>query len=324
MTVVVFGSANADLTVRARRVPAAGETVAGTSFSVGPGGKGLNQAVAAARLGAPTVFVGRVGDDDHGTVLRSALADAGVDVTDLDRDGDTTSGVAVVIVGPDGQNRIIVVGGANDAVHTADVTRLADRLRPGDVLLVQLELPMDAVRAAVAVARTVGARVVLDPAPVPDGGLPASLHAPHVVLTPNESEGAHLVGHPLDDDAAAERAVRTLLGRGVGAVVLKLGERGACWAYGDQLGWRPAASVEVRDTVGAGDAVNGALGAALHSGASVEEATRWAVAAGTVAVTRSGTYGAMPTVTQVVDHLVRHRVAAGAGPDTPAVGTSGV
>lgn len=315
MTVVVLGSANVDLTVRARRLPEAGETVAGTAFAVEPGGKGFNQAVAAARLEAPTAFIGRVGDDDHGTVLLSALADAGIDVTGVLRDAGATSGIALVMVGPDGQNRIIVVGGANEAVRAPDVARLSERLRSGDVLLVQLEIPLDTVRAAVVAADRAGARVVLDPAPVPEDGLPASLYAPHVVLTPNESEGAHLVGHPLDDDAAAERAVRTLLGRGAGTVVLKLGHRGVCWGDGTRLGWCRAASVEVCDTVGAGDALNGALAAVLHSGAGLEEATRWAVAAGTVAVTRFGTYGALPTASQVVDHLVRQDLGSGAAPD---------
>lgn len=303
MTVVVFGSANTDLTVEVARAPAAGETVGGTAFTTGLGGKGLNQAVAAARLGARTAFVGRVGDDAHGAALVAGLAAAGVDTAGLHRDPAAPSGVALIVVGAGGDNRIVVVPGANGGVGAPDLERLRGTVVAGDVLLVQLELPLGIVVDAVAAAAERGVRVVLDPAPAPAGALPAALHAPHVVLTPNESEGAALVGHPLADDADVHRAVRTLLARGAGAVVLKLGERGICWGDGDGTGWQPALPVRVRDTVGAGDAVNGALGAALDQGATLAEAVRWAAAAGSVAVTRPGAYTAMPTRADVLAHL---------------------
>jgi ribokinase len=303
VSVVVFGSANMDLSVQVDRVPAPGETLTGSAYGIGLGGKGLNQAVAAARFGARTAFVGRVGNDPYGSALLAGLAEVGVDTGGAALDEQHPSGVALITVGPDGENRIIVVGGANGAVGAQDVARLGTRLQARDVLLVQLELPLPAVVAAVETAAAAGARVILDPAPVPAVGLPASFYASHVILTPNESEGAALVGYPLRDSPAVERAARTLLGRGVDAVVLKLGERGVCWAHGDEVGWQPASSVRVRDTVGAGDAVNGVLASALDDCASLREAVRLATAAGGIAVTRPGAYDAMPTREQVLGQL---------------------
>ncbi len=305
MGVVVFGSANADLVVGVGDFPAPGETVFGTSFAVALGGKGVNQAVAAARLGAATAFVGRVGGDPYGAMLRDGLAAVGVDVTGVAVDPALATGVAVVVIDADGQNRIVVVSGANWAVGDADVARLAQELRAGDVLLLQLELRMAAVVAAADLARTRGARVILDPAPAPGDGLPAGLYAPHVVLTPNETEAAALVGHDLATREAAERAARTLSGRGAGGVVIKLGERGICWALGDTLRWQPASVVDVVDTVGAGDAVNGALAAVLAEGGDLAQAVRWSAVAGSLAVTRAGAADAMPTREHVMGVLSR-------------------
>ena len=303
MSVTIFGSANMDLVVQVPRIPEAGETLTGSAFTLGLGGKGSNQAVAAARLGANTAFVGRVGDDAYGTAVREGLLSAGVDIAALNRDATAATGVALVVVADNGENTIIVVPGANGAVDSHDLQNLGHRLAGGGVLLVQLELPMPMVVAAVVAAGQHRVRVILDPAPAPAGGLPAELYAPHVILTPNESEAAALVGYGLDTDAAAERAARTLLERGVSAVVLKLGERGICWAQDGDVGWAPALPVVVRDTVGAGDAVNGALGVALDEGSPFPEAVRWAVAAGAVAVTRAGAFAAMPTRAEVLAQL---------------------
>lgn len=303
--VVVLGSANVDLTVRVPRLPEIGETLTGTSFTEGLGGKGLNQAVATARLGARTAMVGRIGADPYGDRLRSGLAADGVDVDDLTTDPSALSGVAVVVVDADGQNRVVVVPGTNGAVGEPELERLAARLLVADLLLLQLEVPMAAVAGAVGTAARLGVRVLLDPAPAPPGGLPASVRARHVVLTPNEVEAAALVGHPLDSDAAVEDAARALLGRGVGGVVLTLGSRGVCWAEGTRLGRHPALEVPVVDTVGAGDATNGALAAALAAGHGLAEAARWGAAAGSLAVTRAGACSAMPTRAELFAALDR-------------------
>jgi ribokinase len=310
VTVVVFGSANVDLTVGAPRWPREGETLTGTSFTVGSGGKGLNQAVAAARLGARTAFVGRVGGDAYGSQLQDGLLAEGIDTADLVTDESVPSGVAVVLVDPDGRNRIVVVPGANGQVGPADVERVERRLRTAGVLLVQLELPLRAVTAAVEAAGRLGVRVLLDPAPVPAGPLPAALFGRHVVLTPNESEAAVLVGFDVADDLAAERAAQVLLARGAGGVLLKLGARGLLWATDLGLVRVPPFSVDVVDTVGAGDAVNGAFAAALAGGASAVDAARLAAVAGGLAVTRAGTQGAMPTQAELLAAHSRPRPPA--------------
>lgn len=308
MSVVVFGSANADLTVSSRRFPEPGETLTGTSFTTGLGGKGLNQAVAAARLGAPTAFVGRVGSDDFGHQLRSGLAHDQVDVSDLSADAARPSGVAIIFLGAEGQNSIVVVPGANGAVGRVELERLDRRLQSATVLLLQLELPMAAVLAAIEMAGHREVTVLLDPAPAVN--LPSTAYASHVILTPNEVEAAMLVGFDLVDDDAVLRAARTLLGRGAGGVVIKLGARGLVWATAGRWGREPALPVVVRDTVGAGDAVNGALAAALGRGAPLTEAVREAAAAGGLAVTRPGGYAAMPTREELLSVLV----GTGAGP----------
>jgi len=297
-SVVVLGSANADLTVRIPRLPEVGETLTGTAFAEGLGGKGLNQAVAAARLGARTAMVGRVGADAYGERLRSGLAADGVDVTDVTVDPSAPSGVAVVLVDEAGQNRVVVVPGTNGGVGEPELERLAVRLLAAEVLLLQLEVPLRAVADAVGIAARLGVRVLLDPAPAPSRGLPPSVYARHVVLTPNEVEAAALVGHPLQDDEAVEDAARTLLHRGAGGVVLTLGARGVCWAEvrgaGVVLGRHPAHPVDVVDTTGAGDATNGALAAALAGGLGLAEAARWGAVAGSLAVAREGAREAMP------------------------------
>lgn len=294
MSVVVFGSINMDLVARAPRLPAPGETVAGSGFAAAPGGKGANQAVASARLGAPTVMVGRVGDDALGAELRSALAAAGVDAAGvLTTPG--PSGVAQIAVDDRGQNTIIVVPGANGAVGAADVARLDGLLAGARALLLQLEVPLEAVAAAAAAARRRGVTVILDPAPAPPAGLPAALYGLADIITPNEIEAAALLGHAVDSDEAAERAALALRGRTGGVAIVKLGGRGAviCGPEGPRrLEPLPVTPV---DTVAAGDAFNGALAAALSEGRPLAEAARWAMAAGALAVTRRGAQGAMPT-----------------------------
>jgi len=303
VSVVVFGSANMDLTVRVPRSPRAGETITGSAFELGLGGKGVNQAVAAARCGARTSFLGRVGDDAYGDAVREGLVAAGIDVDGLMRDATAATGVAIVVLSASGDNRIVVVPGANGAVDESDLARLDECLDRGGLLLLQLELPLAIVVAAIAATEDRGVRVLLDPAPVPLGGLSSAAYAPHVILTPNESEAAALVGHSVESDEAAERAASTLLRRGLGGVVLKLGPRGICWTDGQGVRWQAAFPAEVVDTVGAGDAVNGALAAALDEGALLGEAVRWAAAAGAVAVSRAGAYAAMPTRQDVMSCL---------------------
>lgn len=297
MSVVVFGSINMDLVVQVPRLPAAGETLSGHGFFTAGGGKGANQAVASARLGAVTRMVGRVGGDVFGAALRDGLAADGVDVAGVERDAAAPSGVAVIAVDAAAENTIIVVPGANGALGAADLARLDAALADARVMLLQLEIPLDAVLAAAQLARERGVRVILDPAPAQP--LPPALYSVVDVITPNQSEAALLTGVPVLDPQSAAEAAAILLGRGVGRVVVKLGAQGAYMATatgGEQV--TPFAVTPV-DTVAAGDAFNGALAAALDAEQPWPAAMRWAAAAGALATTKPGAQPAMPTLAEL-------------------------
>ncbi|MFO7167411.1 MAG: ribokinase [Chloroflexota bacterium] len=292
MSVVVFGSINMDLVAQTPRLPAPGETIAGRTFFTVPGGKGANQAVAAARLDAPTKMVGRVGQDVFAATLRESLAAAGVDIAGVS-ETPGPSGVAVIAVDDAGENSIIVVPGANGAVGADDVARLERALDGARVLLLQLEVPLPAVLSAAQAARRRGVTVILDPAPAAD--LPAELYALADLITPNETEAAHLTGFAVRDLDAAERAAQELLARGVGMAVIKMGGRGILAADRSGSTHYPAFPVTPVDTVAAGDAFNGGVAAALSAGLPIDEALRWGCAAGAISVTRAGAQPSMPT-----------------------------
>ncbi|PYE52807.1 ribokinase [Deinococcus yavapaiensis] len=297
MSIVVFGSVNMDLVARASRLPNVGETVLGDTFETVPGGKGANQAVTCGRLGAPVAFVGRVGRDAFGDTLLQSLATANVDI------GSVTptlgsSGVALIEVDEHGQNRIVVVPGANGEVGADDLARLKARLKPGDLLLLQLEIPLDVVVAAAGIAKEQGALVMLDPAPAPTD-LPSALWSLVDFLTPNETETRLLSGVDASTLDGALQAARNLLARGPKSVVVKRGDRGAL--YVDERGVLPVDPFDVEsvDTVGAGDAFNGGFAAALAEGRSLPEALRFASATAALSVTKRGAQDALPTRSQV-------------------------
>lgn len=297
MAIAVFGSINMDLVTRTARLPLPGETVAGHGFFTAPGGKGANQAVAGARLGAVTRLVGRLGDDPFGAELHAGLLAAGVDASGvLTTPG--PSGIAVITVDDAARNTIIVVPGANGAVGAADASRLDVALVGAQVLLLQLELPLDAVVAAARAARRLAVPVILDPAPARE--LPAVLYRLADIITPNLSEAATLVGFPLTSDAAIVEAARVLRGRTGGTVLITLGERGALLLSGNEPLFVPPFLVQAVDSVAAGDAFNAGLAVALAEGRPLPEALRWASAAGALAVTRPGAQQAMPARAEVL------------------------
>ena len=295
---VVFGSANVDLTVQTERAPGPGETVLGHSFTQGGGGKGANQAVAAARMSAVTRFVGRVGDDPLGTRLRDGLAAAGVETSGLVTVAGAATGVALIVVDGTADNRIVVAPGANATLDGGDLAGLRTALDGASVLLLQLEVPMSGVIAAARLGRQHGVTVVLDPAPVPPSGVPDELLQLASIVTPNEHEAALLAGDP----AAALDELRR---RGAETVVVTLGERGARWSGAGGEGAATPPAVDAVDTTGAGDAFNGALAAALAEGHDLATAIEWALVAGALCVTRPGAQDAMPERADVLALLGR-------------------
>ena len=293
--VIVIGSVNVDLVVSGARLPGPGETVTGGRFERHDGGKGGNQAVAAARLGAQVEFIGAVGSDSFGAEARIALAAAGVGLDGLATTEEAT-GIALILVDPAGENLISVASGANRALEPDRLVAALARLGPvaGDVVLVSNELAPAAVAAALRAAKAARARTILNPAPA-DGLEPAVLELADV-LTPNRGELSLLAGARAGSDET-EAAERLRVGE---AVVVTLGPDGALVVPRDGPAWRvPALAVEAADTTGAGDAFNGALAAGLAEGRPLAEAVRRAVAAGSLATIRAGAREGLPTAIEL-------------------------
>jgi len=292
MSIVVFGSINMDLVARTPRLPGPGETITGTVFQTFPGGKGANQAVACSRLGAKTYMVGRVGGDEFGEKLKDELEKAGVDHENVVVDTMTSSGVALIAVEDSAENTIIVIPGANGQVDDQDLKRLEAVLTKSEVLLLQLEIPLEMVMAAAKLAKENNVKVILDPAPAQM--LPEQIYPLLDIITPNETETELLVGFPLETKEDAAKAARILMGRGTSNVIIKMGSRGAFALMGDQEESFEPYQVTTVDTVAAGDAFNGALAAALSENLPVEKAIQWGMAGGALSVTKEGAQPAMP------------------------------
>jgi ribokinase len=300
--VVVIGSINMDLVCRTSRFPRAGETVLGTGDLLTlPGGKGANQAVAAARLGARVHMVGRVGDDAFGRTLVAGLRENNVNTKHVKRTAGVASGCATILVDARGENCIVVSPGANARVTPADVDAAEAIIKAADVVVLQLEIPLNTVRHAIAQGRRHGVRVVLDPAPVPPGGIPASMYRVDV-LTPNEHEGSELVESRRPSAASLARALRS---RGAAEVVLKLGGKGSLALDGNSNVTRaPAFRVKAVDTTAAGDAFTAALAVGMAEGMDQVSNLRFANAAGALCCTKLGAQPALPTRAEV-ERLLR-------------------
>ena len=291
-SIIVFGSINIDLVTRTHRLPVPGETIQGYEFFTASGGKGANQAVAAARLGVFTHMVGRVGDDDFGRQMLASLQVAGVNTDGVLVDNLISSGIAAIAVDDAGENQIIIIPGANGRVHQADVERLKPLLPGATALIMQLEIPLSAVISAAESAKSAGVPVILDPAPVQD--LPNQLYPLLDIITPNQLEASQLVGFPVNGIETAQEAANVLRQRGVGTVMVKLGAQGVYCTTASETFFVPAFSVPTVDTVAAGDAFNGGLAAALVAGLSLREAVLWGAAAGAIAVTKAGAQPSLP------------------------------
>ncbi len=299
--IVVVGSITMDLVTRTPRIPAIGQTLIGTAFETTPGGKGANQAVAAARLGHRVAMVANVGDDAFGPQLIENLRRAGVDTSAMAQISGS-SGLAPMFVADDGQNAIVVVPGANGKLDRAMVDRHADLIRSAGIVLCQLEIPMDTLAYTLDLCAKANVSVVLDPAPA--ATLPDAAWNQVAWFTPNETEAAFYVG----DGTSVEDTARRLHAKGIRGVVLKRGGDGAYVSVaGGRAEWVKPFEVNAIDTVAAGDCFNGAFAVALQEGQDPWKAARFANAASALSVTRKGAQASMPWRAEVDEFLAKNR-----------------
>lgn len=293
--ILVIGSANADYVMTADRMPAAGETLHGNAFRIQAGGKGLNQAVAAAKLGGKVTFLGAVGADGNGAMLRGVLERSNVTFEEI-RCEDATTGIAMIVVA-EGDNRILLHAGANARLTPSVVQRCRERIEASEYVVLQLEIPPETVRAVCAIAAESGTKVVLNPAPaVP---LDAALCRQVELLIPNEHEAQVLTGVTVKDRASAETALCRLLALGVKQVIITLGEQGCVYTDGTEIVHQPAIRVDAVDTTSAGDCFIGATVARLAAGASLREAIVFASKAAAITVSREGAADSIPLAEDV-------------------------
>jgi ribokinase len=298
--ILVVGSINMDLVVRVPHTPEPGETVLGGDFETFPGGKGANQAVAAARMGGDVTMVGRVGQDDFGNTLIRTLVDNQIRTTHVIKDSKAATGIAMIAVAADGENTIVVASGANYEVSLEDVNNARELMRETDILLVQLECPLEVVSAAVELATAYDVPVVLNPAPAQS--LSSSLLSNVAYLTPNQAELRMLSG---EDDI--EKAIQKMLSWGVKNLVVTLGANGARVVSEGLDRHLPAYEITAVDTTAAGDAFNGALSVALAEERPLLDAVRYGMAAGGLAATKRGAQPSLPTREAVESFLESHR-----------------
>ena len=296
--ILVVGSANVDFTVALSRLPVPGETVTGGTLLVNHGGKGANQAVAARRLGAEVRLIACLGEDPSGRAITEALRAEGIDVSGITSTREALTGTALIVVDGEGRNQIAVAPGANRCLTVEMARRHAAAFEWAEVVVCQLETPLETVIWALGEARRRGVTTILNPAPVPDAPLP--LWGDVDYLTPNGGEAARLSGLAVTDHASATEAARTLRARGVGTVIVTLGDDGALSVGRDAVAHVPALRVTAVDTTAAGDAFNGALAVALAERRSPADAVRFATTAAALACTRRGAQPSLPTRAEVL------------------------
>lgn len=311
--IVVIGSYAVGLVMRTARIPSRGETVLGREFQIMDGGKGSNQAVACARLGARVTFVAAVGDDAYGERALSLLGAEGVDTSLIRRVAGAATGAGFIMVDANGDNAIAVDLGANHRLSPRDIDRATEAIASADVVLAQLEIPPETALYAAAVARRHGVRTILNPAPAQP--LPPGCLGHVDVLTPNLTEAQHLCGLSSDNAIDLARALRQ---SGVKTVVLTLGEQGACLVTGQGAHAVPSYRVDAVDTTGAGDAFSAALAVALAEGMMVKDAVPFACAAGAFAAQSLGTVPSYATRAQLAAFIDRSSVRRGAEPEREA------
>lgn len=297
--IVVIGSSNTDMVMQVRDFPRPGETIMGCGFMQNQGGKGANQAVACARLGTDTSFVGKLGDDALAQNTISLLRREGIDVSHLTQTSEAPSGTAFIMVDSRGENSIIVNSGANACLMPADIDAASSLIAQASVVLMQLETPVPTLTHAAHMAKEKGAMVVLNPAPAPISPLPDELLKNVDILVPNQTEAERLSGIAVEDDATLLEAIRRLKENGIGQVVMTLGSRGAVTEVDGRLVMVHGFKVDAVDTTAAGDTFCGALCVRLAEGCGVEQAMRFACKAASLTVTRMGAQQSIPHLSEV-------------------------
>ena len=301
-TVVVLGSVNADHVLRVSQLPKPGETVSAESYRILAGGKGANQAVAACRSGANTRFTACVGDDDLGARLVGQFQDIGIDTRGLMRIPNQQTGTALIFVDPKGENCIGISAQANGELTAGRLQTQLEAIEAADILLVQLETPLDGIELAAAVAQESATQVVLNPAPA--RALPDKLLRHIDLITPNQTEAERLTGISVSDDASAAKAAAVLHAKGIPLVLITLGARGVWLSEQGKGKLMTGFKVDAVDTTAAGDCFNGALVAALLEAISLPDAIRFAQAAAAISVTQEGALDSIPSLVEVQDFLV--------------------
>lgn len=295
--IVVIGSSNTDMIVKAGHLPLPGETVLGGQFFTAQGGKGANQAVAAARLGGQVTFVAKVGEDQFGDAAIENYLKDGINTQYVTKSPDAASGVALILVDGKGENSIAVASGANAELSEKDIDEAGEIIRSAAIVLMQLESPMDTVLYAARMAYESGAKVILNPAPA--ASIPMELYRYLYAVTPNETESELLTGVKVTDENSALKASEVFIGRGVRRVVITMGSKGAFVNDGDKSYMVSARKVKAVDTTAAGDTYNGAMCVALAEGKTLRESLEFATKASAIAVTRMGAQPSIPTREEV-------------------------
>lgn len=303
--ILVIGSSNTDMVIKADRLPAPGETVLGGHFFMNAGGKGANQAVAAARLGGNVVFICKTGNDIFGRQSIQLFSEEGIDTSYILTDANYPSGVAMIAVDKSAENCIVVASGANAKLMPADLQRAETLIGQSVLVLMQLEIPIATVGYAAAAASAKGVKVILNPAPACE--LPDELLKNITIITPNKTEAEMLTGIKVTDIETAKQAARKLQQKGIKTVIITLGSNGAVVLHENIYTHIPAPAVEAVDTTAAGDVFNGALAVALSQGKSVPEAAEFACYAAAISVTRLGAQSSAPYKNEIDPFLAIHK-----------------
>ena len=290
--IIVVGSSNTDMVIQSERIPRPGETILGGSFFMNSGGKGANQAVAAARLGGDVHFICKVGQDVFGDMARQQFENEGMHTEFVMSDANLPSGVALINVDAQGENSITVASGANGALHTTDIDQAEGIFESGDVLLIQLETPLETVWHAIKKAHKKGLKVILNPAPAAE--IPDEIYPYIYTLTPNETETELLTGVSIDSLAKTQEAAHILLNKGLKHLIITMGSQGAYYQSAETKLFIPTKPVQAVDTTAAGDCFNGALAVSISQAKDWEPAIQFACEAATRSVTKMGAQASMP------------------------------